>query len=137
VTLAPPERIPELETGILATRLFGESKYDPAILGTVTNPDGATVLIYDWEKLENIRAQDVIKTHKWIPDGEGDYTSPDGTPWTLASQELSTEIATAFPRLTRPPVVASLAFEDPDTYPDDAYLYDVNGTLWVAWAPEY
>jgi len=138
VTVAPPEQVAELPGTVLETRLFGEVKYDPAILGTVQNPDGTPVLIYDWEKLEDIRAQEVIRAHQWIPDGEGNYDSPEGTPWTLAGQELSREIATAFPRLTRPPpVIASVAFDDPESYPDDTYLYDVNGSLWVAWAPEY
>lgn len=136
--VAAPEQVAELDATVLRTRLFGESKYDPAILGSVSNPDGVLVLIYDWEKLEDIRAWELIQQTGWEPDGNGNYDSPEGTPWTLASAELSREISTAFPRALKPvPVIASQAVEDPESYPEDAYLYDVSGETWVSWSPEH
>lgn len=138
VALAPSEEVAELGEEILRTRLFGESKYDSAILGSVQNLDGIPVLIYDWERLEDIRAQELIRAVKWQPDEDGNYESPEGSPWTLAAAELSMEISTAFLRSQKlVPVIASPAVLDPDSYPEDSVLYEVSGDLWVSWAPEY
>ncbi len=133
MTLTEPEATAALPEPVLATRIFEEERYDAAVLGTVTTEDGALVLVYDWEKLEDIRAKQMVAQLKWKPGPDGRYDSDEGSPWDLAGQELSEEIQTYYLNRTGPmPAVVRPALEELEDYPEGSAFYEIRGEAWVA-----
>jgi hypothetical protein len=133
VTAMEPDAMTTLPETVLATRIFEEDLYDAAVLGTALSPDGIPVLVYEWETLEDIRAQQIISQLKWKPDLDGNYDSKEGSPWDLAGQELSLEIQTYFLNHKSPiPVVVRPAIDDPEDYPEGSAFYEIRGATWVS-----